>query len=55
MWHPLRPPSPYHVASLAPQLPYQRPVNRDEVTELVSLKTSAFPYLGNNPRSDSHS
>ena len=45
-------PAPYRVASLAPQLPYQRPTTRDEVTELVSLKSSAFPYLGNNPRTD---
>jgi hypothetical protein len=45
-------PAPYRVASLAPQLPYQRPVDRDAVTELVSLKTSAFPYLGNNPRTE---
>ena len=45
-------PAPYRVASLAPQLPYQRPANRDEVTTLVSLKSAPFPYLGNNPRTD---
>ena len=45
-------PAPYRVASLAPELPYQRPAARDEVTTLVSLKSSAFPYLGNNPRTD---
>jgi hypothetical protein len=44
-------PAPYRVASLAPQLPFQRPPRGDE-TMLVSLKTSAFPYFGNNPRND---
>jgi hypothetical protein len=44
-------PAPYRVASLAPQLPFERPVREDQTT-LVSLKSSAFPYLGNNPRSD---
>jgi hypothetical protein len=44
-------PAPYRVASLAPQLPYQRPAREDQTT-LVSLKSSAFPYLGNNPRTD---
>jgi hypothetical protein len=44
-------PAPYRVASLAPQLPYQRP-GRDELTTLVSMKSSAFPYYGNNPGSD---
>ena len=44
-------PAPYRVASLAPTLPYQRPVREDQTT-LVSLKSSAFPYLGNNPRTD---
>jgi hypothetical protein len=41
----------YRVASLAPQLPYQRPA-RENLTTLVSLKSSAFPYSGNNPRTD---
>jgi hypothetical protein len=36
---------------LAPIVPYQRPV-REDLTTLVSLKSSAFPYLGNNPRTD---
>ena len=36
---------------MAPQLPYQRPAKEDQTT-LVSLKSSAFPYLGNNPRTD---
>ena len=43
--------APYQVASLAPTAPYQRPA-REEQTTLVSLKSSAFPYLGNNPRTD---
>jgi hypothetical protein len=46
-------PAPYRIASLAPQVPYHRPdVAREELTTLVSLKSSAFPYLGNNPRTD---
>lgn len=44
-------PSPYRVASLAPTVPYDRPA-REEQTTLVALKSSAFPYLGNNPRTD---
>jgi len=44
-------PATYRVASLAPQLPYERPARGDQ-TMLVSLKSSAFPYLGNNPRTD---
>jgi hypothetical protein len=44
-------PTPYRVASLEPQVPYQRPAREDQTT-LVSLKSSAFPYLGNNPRTD---
>ena len=44
-------PAPYRVASLAPTLPYQRPEREDQTT-LVSLRSSAFPYLGNNPRTD---
>jgi len=35
-----------------PQLPYQRPAGRDELTTLVSMKSSAFPYYGNNPASE---
>ena len=45
------PRAPYRVASLAPTLPYQRP-RREDQTTLVGLKSSAFPYLGNNPRTD---
>src|SRR5580704_19344802 len=44
-------PAPYRVASLAPTVPYQRPAREDQTT-LVSLKSSAFPYLGNNPHTD---
>lgn len=43
--------APYKVASLAPQVPYQRP-SREDLTTLVSMKSSAFPYFGNNPASD---
>jgi hypothetical protein len=43
--------APYRVASLAPTVPYQRPAREDQTT-LVSLRSSAFPYLGNNPRTD---
>jgi len=43
----------YQVASLEPQLPpSERPAERDELTTLVSMKSSAFPYFGNNPASD---
>jgi hypothetical protein len=44
-------PASYRVASLAPQIPYQRRAREDRTT-LVSLKSSAFPYSGNNPRTD---
>src|SRR5215471_10278613 len=44
-------PAPYKVASLEPQVPYRRPP-RDDLTTLVSMKSSAFPYFGNNPASD---
>ncbi|MFK4531504.1 hypothetical protein ABIF90_009485 [Bradyrhizobium japonicum] len=43
--------APYKVASLAPQIPYQRPA-REDLTTLVSMTSSAFPYFGNNPASD---
>lgn len=43
--------APYKVASLAPQVPYERP-SREDLTTLVSMKSSAFPYFGNNPASD---
>jgi hypothetical protein len=44
-------PLPYEVASLPPTLPYQGRARGDQTT-LVGLKSSAFPYLGNNPDSD---
>jgi hypothetical protein len=44
-------PAPYRVASLAPTVPYQRPTREDQTT-LVGLKSSAFPYFGNNPSTD---
>ena len=43
--------APYRIASLAPTVPYQRPPKEDQTT-LVSMKSSAFPYFGNNPASD---
>ena len=43
--------APYKVASLEPQVPYKRPA-REGLTALVSMKSSAFPYFGNNPASD---
>jgi len=45
-------PAPYRVASLEPQLPSQHLAPRDELTTLVSMKSSAFPYFGKNPASD---
>jgi hypothetical protein len=44
-------PAPYRVASLAPTVPYQRPP-REDLTTLVSLKSSAFPYAGVNPHTE---
>ena len=45
--------TPYQVASLEPQVPPSRhPAERDELTTLVSMRSSAFPYFGNNPASD---
>lgn len=43
--------APYKVASLEPQVPYKRPP-REDLTTLVSMKSSAFPYFGNNPASE---
>ncbi|WP_082649741.1 alpha/beta hydrolase [Bradyrhizobium lablabi] len=42
---------PVRVASLTPTLTLSR-TEREELTTLVSMKSSAFPYFGNNPRSD---
>jgi hypothetical protein len=44
--------APVRVASLTPTLNLPKPSDRDELTTLVSMKSSAFPYFGNNPRSD---
>jgi hypothetical protein len=44
---------PVRVASIAPTLNLPRPTEREQLTTLVSMKSSAFPYFGNNPRSDS--
>src|SRR5947209_16509784 len=41
----------YRVASLTPSEADQSP-SREDQTRLVSLKASAFPYLGNNPGTD---
>jgi hypothetical protein len=46
-------PPPYRVASLEPQVPYRRPAAREDLTTLVSMKYSAFPYFGTNPDSES--
>src|SRR3954453_12796373 len=45
-------PASVRVASLRPQAGYERAPVQQELTTLVSLKSSAFPYLGNNPRTD---
>ncbi len=42
---------PVRVASLAPTLALPRG-EREELTTLVSMKSSAFPYFGANPRSE---
>jgi hypothetical protein len=43
----------YRVASLEPTLPYQHQPSAEDLTTLVSMKSSAFPYYGKNPASDS--
>ncbi|QPF82541.1 alpha/beta hydrolase [Bradyrhizobium genosp. L] len=45
-------PSPVRVASIAPTLTLPRQTEREELTTLVSMKSSAFPYFGNNPKTD---
>ena len=45
-------PSPVRLASISPTLTLPRQTERDELTTLVSMKSSAFPYFGNNPRTD---
>ena len=44
-------PAAYRVASLEPQAPDQRPAAHQDLTTLVSMKSSAFPYYGDNPAS----
>jgi hypothetical protein len=44
--------APYRIASLEPQVPYHRPSAQQDMTTLVSMKYSAFPYYGDNPQSD---
>jgi hypothetical protein len=43
-------PSSYRVTAYAPTLPLERP--REDLTTLISMKSSAFPYFGENPRSE---
>jgi hypothetical protein len=43
---------PVRVASLTPTLTLPQATEREELTTLVSMKSSAFPYFGSNPRSD---
>jgi hypothetical protein len=43
---------PVRIAALTPALKLPAPTEREELTTLVSMKSSAFPYFGNNPRSD---
>lgn len=43
---------PVRVASLTPTLNLPAPTEREELTTLISMKSSAFPYFGNNPRSE---
>ena len=45
-------PAPYRVASYAQTLPLGRSSDKENLTTLVSMKSSAFPYFGNNPRSE---
>jgi len=40
------------VASLNPALTLPKQTEREELTTLVSMKSSAFPYYGTNPRSE---
>src|ERR1700716_930535 len=43
---------PVRGAALNPILTLPKPTEREELTTLVSMKSSAFPYFGNNPRSE---
>ena len=44
--------TPVRVASLNPSLTLPQQTEREELTTLVSMKSSAFPYFGSNPRSE---
>src|SRR5712672_1609849 len=44
--------APDRVASVGSTLPLARPSAKEDLTTLVSMKSSAFPYFGNNPRSE---
>jgi len=44
--------APDRVASVGSSLPLARPSAKEDLTTLVSMKSSAFPYFGNNPRSE---
>ena len=43
---------PDRIAALEPQVPGQGAAARDDLTTLVSMKSSAFPYFGTNPASE---
>ena len=45
-------PASYRLASLEPEVPSGRPAARDDLTTLANMKSSAFPYFGNNPASE---
>src|SRR4051812_8550647 len=45
-------PAPYRVASLDPQVPSRHSGARNDLTALVSMKSSAFPYFGTVPASE---
>jgi hypothetical protein len=42
----------YRIASLALTVPYQQRSQHEDQTALVGLKSSAFPFYGNNPRTE---
>ncbi|MGH6681551.1 MAG: alpha/beta hydrolase, partial [Bradyrhizobium sp.] len=45
-------PASYQVASLEPMVPSRRRGMKEDLTTLVSMKSSAFPYYGDNPTTD---
>src|SRR5260370_18409647 len=42
-------PAPYRVASLGPQIPYQRPTAQQDMPTLVTIKSPPFPYTPHIP------